>query len=468
MLPRWIRQLFSNSGSDAAVRESPGYAFDVLEPRILLSTIGVAVHHGVLNINGTNQNDFAEVSHEGAEIVVHVGTEDQQRELRFDQSAVRVIQFRGHDGDDTFINHTALPSRAWGGRGHDTLIGGDGADRLLGGAGNDYLDGGAGANVLVGGLGDNVVVGAMPPGLEPELAGEVKGAPSKVSSVTTNLTNGILVIRGTDLADTIKVDLNSRGGLVVTSRTIDGNLGIEGADLYSAAKVTKIVIDAGGGDDTVEISSAIKTWTRIFGGYGNDTIRGGGGVDNIYGGEGKDRLYGNGGSDFIVGGGGVDTIDGGSGSNTVHQGTFGRTDSWTALESEILRLTNIERTKAGLKPLAKDDRLAMAAQLHSNQMATQSTTIGVAAAHNHNLWGVTLPTMTARIDYAGFAHSGIRENIAYRSGSGNTTAAKVVDAWMKSPGHYKNIMDSTMTHLGVGVAIKSGTYFYTQNFAKAA
>jgi len=37
-------------------------------------------------------------------------------------------------------------------------------------------------------------------------------------------------------------------------------------------------------------------------------------------------------------------------------------------------------------------------------------------------------------------------------------AVKMVDSWMKSPGHKANIMNKEYTHLGVGVAIKKNPY----------
>ncbi|MGA9289383.1 MAG: CAP domain-containing protein, partial [Anaerobacillus sp.] len=50
------------------------------------------------------------------------------------------------------------------------------------------------------------------------------------------------------------------------------------------------------------------------------------------------------------------------------------------------------------------------------------------------------------------------ENIA----QGQQTPEAVVDAWMKSEGHRKNIMNSSFTHIGVGLA--QDGHYWTQMF----
>ncbi|MEX2365016.1 MAG: CAP domain-containing protein, partial [Pseudohongiellaceae bacterium] len=55
------------------------------------------------------------------------------------------------------------------------------------------------------------------------------------------------------------------------------------------------------------------------------------------------------------------------------------------------------------------------------------------------------------------------ENIAMTS----TTDADVVEQWLASPGHCRNIMDSTFTSLGMGQAVAdNGDVFWTLNLAK--
>jgi uncharacterized protein YkwD len=46
-----------------------------------------------------------------------------------------------------------------------------------------------------------------------------------------------------------------------------------------------------------------------------------------------------------------------------------------------------------------------------------------------------------------------------------TQARLIVDGWMTSPGHRRNILDANYTLLGVGVAAKDKMCYATQVFA---
>ena len=66
-----------------------------------------------------------------------------------------------------------------------------------------------------------------------------------------------------------------------------------------------------------------------------------------------------------------------------------------------------------------------------------------------------------RIKKAGYRYSSAGENIAAGFGS----PASVVKAWLKSPGHCKNVMNRSYDELGVGFA-EGGYYgnYWTQDF----
>ncbi|MFE4535523.1 CAP domain-containing protein [Streptomyces scopuliridis] len=122
--------------------------------------------------------------------------------------------------------------------------------------------------------------------------------------------------------------------------------------------------------------------------------------------------------------------------------------------AEVLALTNAERTRAGLRPLADDRQLAAAAQAYSADMAAR-------AFYSH-----TSPEGLApwdRAGAAGAAHRGIGENIA----CGQRDPREVVRGWMDSPGHRANILKPDFSHLGVGFAGggPAGTY-WTQLFGQ--
>ncbi|MGY4927305.1 CAP domain-containing protein [Streptomyces sp. 900105755] len=124
----------------------------------------------------------------------------------------------------------------------------------------------------------------------------------------------------------------------------------------------------------------------------------------------------------------------------------------TRTRAEVADLTNRERTRAGLRPLAADPQLAAAAQAYSTDMATR------------DFYSHTSPEGTQPWDRAAAAGSRRRtigENIACSQRS----AAEVVEGWMNSPGHRANILKPDFTHIGVGFAGggRAGTY-WTQLF----
>jgi uncharacterized protein YkwD len=123
-----------------------------------------------------------------------------------------------------------------------------------------------------------------------------------------------------------------------------------------------------------------------------------------------------------------------------------------AIRVMVVKLTNTQRAKVGCRALTVDGRLGDAAQEHSAEMAA------------HNYFGHTsLDGSTAfeRITDAGYAYSAAAENIA----AGQRTAAAVMTAWMNSPGHRANILNCSLTQIGVGYATGGGYGFYwTQDF----
>ncbi|MEJ2288215.1 MAG: CAP domain-containing protein [Deinococcales bacterium] len=94
-------------------------------------------------------------------------------------------------------------------------------------------------------------------------------------------------------------------------------------------------------------------------------------------------------------------------------------------------------------PLALDGRLTRAAQLHSQDMETNDF-------FSHT--GSNGSSLGQRLEAQGYAYSWAGEDIAY----GFTSPETVMAAWLKSPGHCANIMNSHFTDLGTGVA---GTYW---------
>jgi uncharacterized protein YkwD len=121
------------------------------------------------------------------------------------------------------------------------------------------------------------------------------------------------------------------------------------------------------------------------------------------------------------------------------------------LAQQVVSLTNAERAKHGCAALTVDSRLQAAAQGHSNDMIAR------------NFFDHTNPSGKNpgdRITAAGYRWSTYGENIAY----GQRTPAAVMSAWMNSSGHRANILNCKFKNIGVGVALKAGTPYWTQNF----
>ncbi len=116
--------------------------------------------------------------------------------------------------------------------------------------------------------------------------------------------------------------------------------------------------------------------------------------------------------------------------------------------AQVLALTNAQRAQAGCAPVTPDDRLARAAQAHSEDMSA-----GGYFSHT----GRDGSTFVDRAQAQGHPSPGA-ENIARGQGS----AASVMEAWMNSPGHRANILNCSLTSLGVGVV--SSDWTWTQVF----
>ncbi|QHY97019.1 General stress protein 16U [Streptomyces sp. S4.7] len=123
-----------------------------------------------------------------------------------------------------------------------------------------------------------------------------------------------------------------------------------------------------------------------------------------------------------------------------------------SVASDVVALTNAERTAARLRPLSDDPRLTTAAQAHSDEMVARGF-------YSHTSPDGRQPWDRAAA--AGCTHRGTGENIA----CGQRSAAEVVRGWMDSPGHRANILKPDFTHIGIGFhgGGEAGTY-WTQLF----
>lgn len=123
--------------------------------------------------------------------------------------------------------------------------------------------------------------------------------------------------------------------------------------------------------------------------------------------------------------------------------------SVTNAESQVIKLVNEIRDQNGLAPLTENWQLSRVARYKSQDMA------------DNNYFSHTSPTYGSPFQMMkqfGITYRSAGENIA----QGYSTAKAVVNAWMNSPGHRANILNSSYTQIGVGY-VSDGNH-WTQMF----
>lgn len=111
--------------------------------------------------------------------------------------------------------------------------------------------------------------------------------------------------------------------------------------------------------------------------------------------------------------------------------------------AEIMFAHNKERESRGLDPLEDDPVLQERAQKWAEQMAAQDS------------------LYHSRLSMGGTNYNTMGENIAM----GYTTIDSVVDGWMHSPGHRRNILNKHFTRAGFGYAKRAdGSPYWCAQF----
>ncbi|WP_435109166.1 CAP domain-containing protein [Nocardiopsis synnemataformans] len=166
-------------------------------------------------------------------------------------------------------------------------------------------------------------------------------------------------------------------------------------------------------------------------------------------GEDEDTGGGSGGSGSGGGGSGGGGGGGGggdSGGNDGDDGNSGFDAPSGGVSEQVVTLVNAERADAGCGPLRVDPRLAAAAQEHSEDMdrrdyMSHESPEGEgpgdrADRHGYDAWGA--------------------ENVA----KGQTSPQQVMDAWMNSDGHRRNILNCDLVAIGVGESGNAWTQMF--------
>ena len=140
-------------------------------------------------------------------------------------------------------------------------------------------------------------------------------------------------------------------------------------------------------------------------------------------------------------------------------------EDWAAFEWGVLEHTNAARASGATcetdvfgpaPPLEMDMVIREASRGHSLDMGQQDY------FEHQSLDGREFDDRMRAVGFSGAGPWG--ENIA----AGSRTAAEVVDGWMRSPGHCRNIMNPDYRVIGIGYAfVETSTFgeYWTQNFA---
>lgn len=124
-----------------------------------------------------------------------------------------------------------------------------------------------------------------------------------------------------------------------------------------------------------------------------------------------------------------------------------------AAEQELFRLTNRDRSAAGLPGLQWNEWLARAALKHAEEMARYGTL-------SHQFPGE--PGLRDRIAATELRSSSEAENVAF-----GPSAPEIQDDWMHSPGHRANILDPNYDAIGIAVVRRGERLYAVSDFARA-
>lgn len=128
--------------------------------------------------------------------------------------------------------------------------------------------------------------------------------------------------------------------------------------------------------------------------------------------------------------------------------------------SQILDLINNARANNGLPGLSLQDPLSAAATAHSQDMACNNFTSHTGS--DGSSWYDRIRAQRYNDAYAS-------ENIYYGSPSFGGDAQGAFDWWWNSPVHKANILNPTITEIGIGYVFNSNSSYggyYTVDFAK--
>jgi uncharacterized protein YkwD len=134
-----------------------------------------------------------------------------------------------------------------------------------------------------------------------------------------------------------------------------------------------------------------------------------------------------------------------------------------SVTNEVIQLVNQARSQGRVcgnqrfgaaSPLSANASLTRAAQVHTQDMAARRQ-IGHTGSNGSSVGD--------RARQAGYEWRRIAENVA----AGQRSASAVVQSWLNSPGHCRNIMNPDYREIGVGaVSGRDNNIYWTQVFGR--
>ena len=123
---------------------------------------------------------------------------------------------------------------------------------------------------------------------------------------------------------------------------------------------------------------------------------------------------------------------------------------YTSMQQDILKYVNTYRKSKGLTALQLNETASAEAAVHSKEMAQGSSGFG------HDGYNTRMKHISEKLGFL----RGTAENVAY----GMIDAREVVDMWLDSPRHRKNI-EGNYSLMGIGIAKShKGNLYFTQIF----
>ena len=115
--------------------------------------------------------------------------------------------------------------------------------------------------------------------------------------------------------------------------------------------------------------------------------------------------------------------------------------------TELNNAANAARAANGVGSLSEAIELKSSAQVHTNMMVRVNSL-------SHDFW-------IEEIKASGYTGGAIAQNVAF----GYATPDSVINGWLGSPGHRKNLLNPVYNEGGFGCTIDAaGTYWWTHNF----